>query len=727
MRQPRDEGGSVPLAQQAARAVQQWTRQTLWGGFGVWERSDVDDASARKRRPPSLPERNEAVQELSSLETAQVSRRMQVPRIWVLFRKLSAPYWRESRTAKRDLAAVMALTLLGSGVSVAFSFIGRDFWTALSNRNPEQFTRELLLFLSAMVVGVPVVVSYTYARSRLGLRWRTWLTRRMLEQYFANRAFYLLETQQSVLLAERADAHPSGGAPSSSSSSSSLRAEVDNPDQRLTEDINAFTDTSLSFGLTVLTSIIDLAAFSTILFSIYPQLFGVLLLYSGCGTAVTVWLGRKLVQLNFLQLQREADFRYSLVRVRENAECVAFYNGQQREQSEGERRLKRAVDNQAVIITWQRNLELFTTSYRYLIQVLPAFVVAPLYFAGRIELGVIQQSYAAFNHILSDLSLVVNGFESLSAFGAGVDRLGEFAEALEAAAQLEAGGSGVLGRIDFRVVDATADARPLVMQSLTLYTPVGKQAVRTANDVAVLDGTVYNGLPTSASASEPERRVLFTDLTLALQPGERLLISGPSGVGKSSLLRAIAGLWRSGSGVIQRAPTEDTFFLPQKPYCTLGTLRQNLMYPSMPDDAGVHGLDDASVLRALTAAGLPDLPNRFVGGLDAERDWADVLSLGEQQRVSVVRLLLHRPRLIIGDEFTSALDEASEERVYRALIDTGASVVSVGHRLSLRRYHHRLLQLRYADTNGVIGDLQSACRWEVVSLQPETGVSSTVE
>jgi len=575
-------------------------------------------------------------------------KRRDVVRILQLFWRLSLPYWKEEKGAKWKLAGVGALTLLQSGISVAFSYVGRDFWNALSAKDADKFMHQSALFVVALVIATPTVVLYSYSRDLLGLQWRDWLTKKTLTEYFRERNYYGIENS----------------------------SEVDNPDQRIADDLRAFTRTSLQFILGLLISAIDLVSFSTILWSIYPQLFLVLIVYSATGTALTGVIGKRLVTLNFSQLQTEADFRYSLVRLRENAESVAFYRGEEREQTTVEGRFDQAVDNYGNLLKGERNLGLFTTGYRYLIQVLPALAVSPLYFRGAIELGVVNQSYAAFNHILNDLSLIVNQFEALSQFTAGVDRLGEFAEFLERRAkQLTTGLEDNGAIINLRMIPESR----VEAHDLCLVTP---------------DST---------------HRLLLQNINFSVEKGQRLLVVGPSGAGKSSLLRAVAGLWRDGSGEILRTEDEQVLFVPQKPYCTLGSLREQLTYPTRPTDVG---LSDEELQDILVRVDLASLVERF-GGLDTVRDWSDVLSLGEQQRLSFGRLLVKRPALVILDEASSALDLSSEARLYKFLQETGATVLSVGHRPSLLRYHDQKLRI---DENGT-------CKLERISEEEAMAVT----
>ncbi|EKX35871.1 hypothetical protein GUITHDRAFT_160179 [Guillardia theta CCMP2712] len=435
---------------------------------------------------------------------------------------MAMPYFKEEKSARVLLAVVIGFTLLNSGVSVGFSYLGRDFWTALSSKNADNFYPLLQKYVLALAGGTPVSVLYKFYRDKLAMEWRSWMTKRILDMFEARRNFYELET----------------------------KSEIDNPDQRIAEDARAFTRVSLDFSITLLTSIIDLASFSTILYSIYPELFAAILVYSGFGTGCTLFIGNKLVGINFEQLQREANFRFSLVRMRENAESIAFYGGENIEMKEIKKRFQSAIDNSFRLISNQRNLELFTVAYRYMVQ-------------GKIELGVVSQSYGAFNHILSDLSIIVN------------------------------------------------------------QTP-------------------------------DNSRVLIENLNIEVQKGQHLLIVGNSGAGKSSLLRAIAGLWTAGKGEITRPPPGETFFLPQRPYCTLGSLREQVR----------GGREGGSR-----------------GGREQRRKG------GGGAHLSV--------RVAILDEASSALDLMSEKSMYELLENLPhLTYISVGHRPSLLHYHDMKLKLK---------------------------------
>ncbi|GAB5357675.1 hypothetical protein AAMO2058_000394700 [Amorphochlora amoebiformis] len=700
-----------------------------------------------------------------------------------LFWEMSIPYFKEDNGAKVMLATVIGLTLLQSGVSVVFSFVGRDFWSALNTRDVSGFGTVVSRFGVALLAGVPVSVFYRFQREKLSLKWREWMTNRVLALYTANRAYYALSSQNT-----------------------NSTQGFDNPDQRIAEDVRSFCTVSLAFFITVLTSAIDLVSFSAILWSIYPQLFVAIVTYAAVGTVITAKIGKKLAALNFEQLQREADFRYSLMRLRENAESIAFYGGEDQERNEAKLRLKSLTANIAEIIRQQRNLEFFTTSYRYLIQILPGTIVAPLYFKGAVQLGSVSQSYSAFNHILSDLSLIVNQFEDLARFGAGIDRLGEFVEALrnedqeavkraltrmrEEQALEEKKSSGENGGMESAPSTTSLLAMPLavnqtLMQGVAETLPwmgggvitnpgidttlhradssrvkggsQGKVARLAEEDTAKalkeLDTLVSsNGqmdeslirirefpehgelgaalrLDDFSLVTPDRRRQLVTGLNLRIEMGSKMLIAGESGTGKSSLLRAMAGLWRAGSGTVSRPPQNEIFFLPQKPYCTLGSLRDQLKYPGtlrweksrakrLKDK---YASEDDELLDILNKVRLGNLATKWAPGckgsadcdsakgLDVVQDWSSILSLGEQQRLAFGRLLYACPSLAILDEATSALDLETEKAMYRAMEERvpGISVVSVGHRPSLKAYHDNMLRLR---TDG---------DWEITPLGQE--------
>mmetsp|Transcript_4453 Transcript_4453/g.4217 ORF Transcript_4453/g.4217 Transcript_4453/m.4217 type:complete len:796 (-) Transcript_4453:22-2409(-) len=644
------------------------------------------------------------------------------------FVEMATPYYRESQSGRWLFAGMIALTLLNSGVSVAFSYIGKDFWNALSERDQTQFYQMLFKYAAALLVGAPVKVLYAYQREQLANNWREWMTDRTLQIYQSNRAYYNLERQ----------------------------SDIDNPDQRITEDVRSFTAFSLTLFLAILTSTIDLFSFSAILYSIQPQLFLAIFAYAGFGTFTTTVLGKSLIPLNYEKLQKEANFRYSLVRLRDNAESIAFYAGEDLEGKEISKRLDKVISNRKDINKAERNLEFFTTCYNYFVQILPVAVVAPQYFAATIPLGVVSQSSGAFNHILSDLSVIVNRFEQLSTFSAAIDRLSQFLVEMREADDSRDNTSPLLSLPNVTYVNGDTGEYSFNEPELTISLDTATSDYKgNINNILVSDpGDEYSKIdlvkmePLSdahmSDASLPKRsnvltftnltlitpdrkRTLLEDLNLDVKDGQHLLIVGNSGAGKSSLLRAIAGLWTAGSGKIERPSEQDVYFLPQRPYCALGSLKDQLLYPSLSNDTDVtypegHRLSKAHLLREfytdedlldiLDTVDLPELANRAgdgdpIKGLYAKDiDWSNTLSLGEQQRVAFGRLMINRPRFVILDEATSALDTVAEAKMY-GLLQTmakqtisknnisrpGLTYVSVGHRPSLIAFHDVKLRL----------------------------------
>jgi putative ATP-binding cassette transporter len=513
---------------------------------------------------------------------------------------------------------LLLLSLSVSGMNVLISYVGNFFTTALSERDAPTYWRYFFVYAGVFVVATPFTVFFRYIQDWLGLRWRTWMTDRFLGKYFQNRAYYQIN----------------------------LANQIDNPDQRISEDINSFTTQSLAYLLLVLGAMIDVISFSGILWSISPFLALFLIGYAFFGTFVAAFFGRKLIALQFNQLRREADFRYGLVHIRDNAESIAFYRGEQQEIGQLQRRFAQVIRNFFGLIGWQRNLAFFRVPYQYATYILPSVIIAPLYFNGQLQFGDITQAAFAFARIYEAFAIFVTEINGLSQFAAGINRLETFVDALSEQDR----------PTDLPTI-ASMENSQLALDQVTLMTPKGE-------------------------------RVLVRDLSTTLQPGQGLVIVGQSGVGKSSLLRGIAGLWNTGTGQIIRPSLEEMLFLPQRPYMVLGTLRDQLLYPNTD-----YQVDEDTLKRALAQANLADLPNRL-GGFETELDFADVLSLGEQQRLAFARLLLTKPRYAILDEATSALDAENEQRLYQTLRDLDVTFVSVGHRPSLLQYHDLVLQLR---------------------------------
>eukprot|EP00578_Thalassiosira_sp_NH16_P028849 CAMPEP_0181091644 /NCGR_PEP_ID=MMETSP1071-20121207/8505_1 /TAXON_ID=35127 /ORGANISM="Thalassiosira sp., Strain NH16" /LENGTH=536 /DNA_ID=CAMNT_0023173791 /DNA_START=165 /DNA_END=1777 /DNA_ORIENTATION=+ len=507
---------------------------------------------------------------------------------------------------------------------------------------------------------------------------------RVLKLYFSNKVYYGLERQSKA-------------ATGSAREYEDRRKEMDNPDQRIQEDVQSFTEYSLSFFLTIVNSTIDLISFSFILFAILPELFFSIIVFAGLGTIITVLIGKVLIKLNYEGLQREADFRFSLVRIRENAESIAFIGGEEVEERATEKKLNQVIDNQNLRNFAMLRLDSFTTTYNHLVNIVPLMVLALQYFSGLVEFGVIAQSRQAFWHILHSLSIIVDQFQGIASFMAGIDRLFLFMKAIQ--------------KLDS---DRTNEDATVMIVKESLPPDLLDGIVTNECDA----DTPYSLLPQriitirNLRVTTPDnKRTLFQNLNLSLTKGQNLLISGMSGVGKSSLLRAIAGLWRNGDGEIIRS--KDVYFLPQRPYCPPGSLRDQLLYPrsELGDEYDVTSPDTASwsdddLLNILTSVDLQDLASRTgdgdpIRGLHAVLDWSNTLSLGEQQRLSFGRLLVNRPRLIVMDESTSALDVVTEKKMYTLMKESLASptggpvtYVSVGHRPTLLAYHDLKLLLR---------------------------------
>ncbi|MBS1991072.1 MAG: ABC transporter ATP-binding protein/permease [Cyanobacteria bacterium SZAS LIN-3] len=487
----------------------------------------------------------------------------------------------------------------------------------------------LTILASIFVVAAPIVVIYAWLRSLLAIVWRKWLTEYILKLYFAARNFYRI-------------------------AATSL---VDNPDERIANDVDGFVSGALALVLAVADAVITLFFFIQILWGLSFSLTAIVIIYAASGTIISIWLSVKLISFKYNQQKLEADYRYGLINIRNNVEPIAFYQGEKAEFIQLLKRFHAALKNNLSLIGYQRQVSLFTTWFDYFVAILPAAIMLPLYLQGKVQIGAFAQASMAFTQVLGALAIFVSQIGTISTFAANVNRLTGLLAALKGKDPSETGEHTSI---------ATIVGETIAVENVTLMTPDYK-------------------------------RLLIRNVSATVPQGTGLLIKGSSGCGKSSLLRTIAGLWRSGTGTVHRPDLSSLMFLSQKPYMSLGTLREQLLYPSLD-----RAVPDATLIAALEQANVGFLASRYPGGLDGYpgagesgmfRPWSDELSPGEQQRLAFARLLIARPRFVFLDEATSALDLANEELLYRTLQSIGATYVSVGHRPSLDSFHAQALNL----------------------------------
>ncbi len=548
---------------------------------------------------------------------------------WENVKAIASPYWYPTKPEGRAFSDVIRawgmlfllilLIIALVGATVFNSFVNRYLLDIIiGEKDLDKFIKMLAIYGVALILVTLLIGFSKFLRKQIALDWYQWLNNQILSKYLSNRAYYKIN----------------------------FKSDVDNPDQRLSQEIEPLASNALSFSATFLEKVLEMTAFLIVLWSISQQVAVILITYTIIGNLIAIYLNQELIKINQDELESKADYTYCLTHVRNHAESIAFFQGENQELNIIHRKFSHLLKNAHSKINWERNQDLFKRGYQAAIQIFPFIVLGPLELKGEMEFGEVTQAAIACNLFANALAELINEFGTSGRFSSYAERLAEFSNALEAVTKQPENVSTI----------KTIEENHFAFENVTLQTPNYEQ-------------------------------VIVEDLSLSVQPGEGLLIVGPSGRGKSSLLRAIAGLWNAGTGRLIRPPLESVLFLPQRPYIILGTLREQLLYPTTN-----RQMTETELKEVLQQVNLQNLLSR-VDGFDTEVPWENILSLGEQQRLAFARLLVTSPSFTILDEATSALDLENEGNLYQKLQSTKTTFISVGHRESLFNYHQWVLEL----------------------------------